>query len=566
MTKAISHSVRHAQVPGTWACFSRVDHLALAAALLAPLVPQAASHAQASAATRAAAPRASRTEPRAPLPAPPPISREFRGVWVVSVNNGDWPSRPGLPAWQQQTELLAILDRAAALRLNAVVLQVRPAFDALYASPYEPWSEYLTGQMGRAPEPRWDPLAFAVAEAHRRGLELHAWFNPYRARHKSHVGEPASTHVSRTNPALAHEYDGYVWMDPGEPAVRRATVRVLTDVARRYDVDGIHIDDYFYPYPTTDSLTRERRDFPDSASWNRYRGAGGTLARDDWRRRNVDQLIRQLGDSIHAAKPWVKFGVSPFGIWRPGYPAQIKGFDAYSLLYADARNWLQRGWVDYLTPQLYWATTDTAHAYGALLDWWLAQNTRGRHLWPGNNIGRVGGRPPNAWPVAEVLEQIRLTRTAPGATGNVLFSMGPLLRNREGLADSLVGGPYAEPALVPRTPWLRGAPPAPAPAARVVRDPVTGDVVLTLAPRAAARSKARSPWLWTVRVLGADGAWRSEVLPGATRTRVLGGAGDQVPQRVVVTAVDRLGKEGTAVEAVPQARAPIRVRKEQPPR
>lgn len=547
MTKTDSHLARHAQVPGTWACFSRAALVALAAAAL--LSPRAF--------LAQGAPRVPRAARSTPEP-PPPIRREFRGVWVVSVANGDWPSRPGLPAWQQQTELLAILDRAAALRLNAVVLQVRPAADALYASPYEPWSEYLTGQMGRAPEPRWDPLAFAVAEAHRRGLELHAWFNPYRARHRSHVGDPASTHVSRTRPALAREYGGYVWLDPGEAEVRRATVRVLTDVARRYDVDGIHIDDYFYPYPEIDSLTGQRLEFPDGASWERYRRGGGALARDDWRRRNVDLLIRELGDSIHAAKPWVKFGVSPFGIWRPGNPAQIKGFDAYALLYADARGWLQRGWVDYLTPQLYWATTDTAHAYGALLDWWSAQNARGRHLWPGNNVGNVNARA-KAWPVAEVLEQIRLTRTAPGATGNVLFSMAPLLRNVAGLADSLGRGPYAEPALVPATPWLRGAPRAAAPAAaRVSRDPVTGDLVLSIATRA----KARAPWLWTVRVLGADGAWRSEVLPGAMRTHVVGGAGEGVPERVVVTAVDRLGKESAPVDAAVVSRPAIRVRKE----
>src|SRR6266513_473262 len=215
------------------------------------------------------------------LTPPPPIRREFRGVWVASVENIDWPSVPGLSTREQQEELLAILDRAVALKLNAVILQVRPAADALYASPYEPWSEYLTGKMGRPPNPWYDPLEFAVNEAHKRGLELHAWFNPYRAHHPSGRSRPSPNHISVTHPELVKRYGSMLWMDPGEPEVREHTVRVVLDVVQRYDIDGVHIDDYFYPYKEKDRRGR-LIEFPDATSWRKYLRSGGGLSRDDW--------------------------------------------------------------------------------------------------------------------------------------------------------------------------------------------------------------------------------------------------------------------------------------------
>jgi len=341
----------------------------------------------------------------APASAPPPVARELRGVWVATVANIDWPSRPGLPADSQRAELTALLDRAAALRLNAVVFQVRPAADALYPSELEPWSEFLTGEQGKAPEPLWDPLAFAVDGAHRRGMELHAWFNPYRARHPAAKGTEAPTHISRTHPGLVKSYGRYLWMDPGEPEVQERSLRVMLDVVRRYDVDGIHIDDYFYPYPERDSAGRTV-DFPDEPSWQRYRASGGRLARDDWRRRNVDDFIQRLHREIHREKPWVKFGISPFGIWRPGHPPQIQtGFDQYAMLYADARRWLREGWMDYFTPQLYWPVAQTPQSYPVLLDWWVKENVRGRHLWPGNFTSRTWEGNPTPWGAREILGQ-----------------------------------------------------------------------------------------------------------------------------------------------------------------
>ncbi|MFN7458034.1 MAG: glycoside hydrolase family 10 protein, partial [Gemmatimonas sp.] len=303
----------------------------------------------------------------------PPLLREFRGVWVATVGNMDWPSARTLSVAEQQAELRTLFDRAEALRLNAVIFQVRPAADALYRSSIEPWSEFLTGVQGRAPSPSWDPLAFAIKEAHARGMELHAWFNPYRAGFVRGRSAAAASHIRRTNPSLVKKYGSYWWMDPGEAAVRARTVRVIVDVVKRYDVDGVHLDDYFYPYPENDRRGRPLP-FPDAASWKKYRAKGGALSRDDWRRENVNTLVRELDAAIHRAKPHVRFGISPFGIWRPGYPASVRGFDAYQKLYADARKWLREGWVDYFTPQLYWPTTKVGQAYPVLLDWWATEN------------------------------------------------------------------------------------------------------------------------------------------------------------------------------------------------
>jgi len=493
----------------------------------------------------------------------PTIPREFRGAWVASVANIDWPSRPGLSAWEQQAELIAIFDRARQLKLNAILLQVRPAGDALYASTLEPWSAYLTGVEGRPPEPYYDPLVFAVKEAHARGLELHAWFNPYRARHPSATGAHAASHMSRAHPEWVRTYGKYEWMDPGEPGVLDHSVRVVLDVVARYDLDGIHVDDYFYPYP-------EAKDgvdvpFPDSTSYSRYRARGGMLGLSDWRRRNVDQFVERIYRGTKARKPWVKVGISPFGIWRPGYPEGISGFDAYEKLAGDSRKWLREGWVDYFTPQLYWPMAQTAQSYTALLGWWLGENAKRRHLWVGHNASRAaqGGA---AWGPDELTNQVRATRqtsttgsAAAGtiATGDVMFSMRALMpavgaarspvsvgvatqppapAAAEALADRLAASMYQDGALVPASPWLGRAAPA-RPMARLERRAETGDLVVRLTPTARAR------W-FTIRA-ERNGAWASWVLPGSYTSLVVGGAADSVG-RVVVTAVDRNGNEGAA--------------------
>ncbi|MCA0377458.1 MAG: family 10 glycosylhydrolase [Gemmatimonadetes bacterium] len=493
--------------------------------------------------------------------APPAVLREFRGAWVASVANIDWPSKPGLSAWEQQAELIALLDRARALRLNAILLQVRPAADALYASKLEPWSAYLTGVEGRAPEPYYDPLTFAVREAHARGLELHAWFNPYRAKHPSATGTHARNHVSVARPGWVRRYGGFEWMDPGEPAVLSHTLDVMLDVVKRYDVDGIHVDDYFYPYPETrDSVEVP---FPDSVSYARYRARGGTLDRSDWRRHNVDEFVRRLYARTKAAKPWVKVGISPFGIWRPGYPESIKGFDSFEKLAGDSRKWINEGWVDYFTPQLYWPIAQQAQSYPVLLNWWLSENTKRRHMWPGHNSSRAaqGG----TWGPTELNDQVRATRatvgTHPsglGATGDIFFSMRSLMpvagatrstvsvgvatqpptpQAAAAMADRLRDELYSEPALVPASPWLGRTAPA-VPVARLVRDSLTREQVVVVTP------PARTRWL-TVRVLR-GGAWTAHVLPAAFTRLVVGPLTGPPLERVVVTAVDRNGNESAA--------------------
>ncbi|HET7565366.1 MAG TPA: family 10 glycosylhydrolase [Gemmatimonadaceae bacterium] len=469
----------------------------------------------------------------------PPVPREFRGVWVATVDNIDWPSKPGLSTWEQQVELLQILNKAVELHLNAVILQVRPAADALFDSRYEPWSEYLNGQMGAPPEPAWDPLAFAVEEAHKRGLELHAWFNPYRAYHPSEPAVFSTNHLSKTHPELVKRYGQYLWLDPGEPRVRQHVIRVITDVVRRYDIDGVHFDDYFYPYKEKDSTGKDI-DFPDSASWTRYVKSGGTLSRDDWRRQNVNILIRDLYHAIKQEKPWVKFGISPFGIWRPGNPQQITGFDAYSQLYADSRKWLVNGWVDYFTPQLYWPITQSGQSFPVLLEWWVEQNAHKRNIWPGIFTSRVGATGSSAWPTSEILEQIRLTRKQPGASGVVHFSMKALMQNMGGISDSLRNDLYATQALVPASPWLDSHAPH-KPRVTVAVDSITGGTVMRMRP--APNEKA---WLWVVRARF-DTTWTIAILPGWQRAHVLArDATSPTPDEVALSAVDRVGNEGAA--------------------
>jgi beta-glucosidase-like glycosyl hydrolase/uncharacterized lipoprotein YddW (UPF0748 family) len=467
--------------------------------------------------------------------APPAVQREFRGVWVASVSNIDWPSRSGLPPDSQRAELRTILDRAAALGLNAVILQVRPAGDALYPSPHEPWSEYLTGTMGVPPEPAYDPLAFAVREAHERGLELHAWFNPYRARHPSATSAASPGHLSRTRPDLVVQYGSYQWMDPGEPDVQDHSIRVILDVVRRYDIDGVHIDDYFYPYRERDS-TGQEIPFPDDASWQRYREGGGMLERGDWRRRNVDGFVERLYREIKNEKPWVRFGVSPIGIWRPGHPPGVCCFDAYEQIYADARKWLAEGSLDYFVPQLYRPIADTLMSYPLLLGWWAEQNPHGRHLWPGlipNRVRRPGQ--PDGWPAEEIVRQILVARGHPGAGGHVHFSARSLLADPDGLIAALGSTAYRSPALPPATPWLdRSAPARPRATLEAGTEPGTGLLRLRA-------GDAEAPRWWVVRArYGAE--WTADVLPGGRTTAGL--AGPAPLQEVAVSAVDRVGNEG----------------------
>ncbi len=364
--------------------------------------------------------------------------REFRGAWVATVYNLDWPSSPGLPAATQKAQLRALLDRAAELKLNAILLQVRPASDALYASRKEPWSEFLTGTAGVSPG--YDPLAFAISEAHARGIELHAWVNPFRAAISASVRLPAN-HVAKTHPEWVRRFGKQLWIDPGEPAARHYVIDVITDIVARYDIDGLHLDDYFYPYP----LSSGAATFPDDSTWQRF-GAGKGESRGDWRRENINDFVHSMYRAVKATKSSVRVGISPFGIWRPGVPPSTKaGLDAYGQLYADSRKWLANGWVDYLAPQLYWSIHPADQSFPVLLDWWRAQS-HGTPIWPGIATERIGSKRP----AREIVDQIELTRRGTSSPGHIHWSMKALMRNQGGIDNLLRSGPYEEKAATPR--------------------------------------------------------------------------------------------------------------------
>ena len=452
---------------------------------------------------------------------PPAVGREYRAAWVASVSNIDWPSTNSLIPQQQRAELIAILDRASRLKLNAIFLQVRPGCDALYSSKFEPWSEYLTGTMGKAPSPFYDPLEFAVREAHKRGIELHAWFNPYRARHASAKSPIARNHISERSPNMVRHYGRSLWLDPGERAVQDYSLAVVMDVVKRYDIDGVHFDDYFYPYKERDSSGRPI-EFPDEASWQKY-GAKSGLARDDWRRRNVSQFVERVHDSIRAAKPWVRFGISPFGIWRPGQPSQIRGLDAWAELYADSRKWLESGWVDYFVPQLYWSIDSPQQSFPVLLGWWTDQNPKGRMLLAGMDATKVG----HGWKPEEILRQISITRQRSGVAGHVHWNMKSLMR-RTDMDDALLAGAYKAPALVPALTWAGGRQPA-QPQLRV-----SGSKGLEVSWKVAEADKV-SVWILQTR---SGSRWQTKILPAGERScRVVG----DLPDVVAITAVNRFG-------------------------
>jgi len=369
---------------------------------------------------------------------PPRLTREFRAAWVATVFNIDWPSKQGLSAAAQQAEARTILDQLVTLNMNAVILQVRPQADALYASKIEPWSPWLTGVMGKSPG--YDPLSYWIQQGHARGIEVHAWFNPFRALanadHKT-----SRDHITRKKPYLIKRYGSKLWADPAHPETRAQALQTIADVVRRYDIDGVHLDDYFYPYPSGNLR------FEDGKS-------------PAQRRAIVDDFVHDLYTSVKKQKPWVRVGISPFGIWRPGVPSGIEaGVDSYEHLAADSRKWLKNGWVDYLAPQLYWRINPPKQSYPALLDWWREQGAR--PVWPGIATSRIQSSEDPGRPASEIIEQIRLSRTiGKNWVGHIHWSMKGLMANQGGISNSLKKT-YTQPVAVPPMPWLSKAVPNP---------------------------------------------------------------------------------------------------------
>ena len=375
-----------------------------------------------------------------------PPKREFRGAWIATVINLDWPSAPGLNSQTQRQELIRILDELKAAGVNAVMFQVRSECDAMYASTLEPWSYWLTGNQGLAPSPFYDPLEFAIAEAHKRGMELHAWLNPYRSVREVGTYPNAANHVSVQHPDWIIQTGNAKILNPGLPMVRSYITGVVMDVVNRYDVDGVHFDDYFYPYPPNQISNQ------DAATFSTYSRGFANIG--DWRRDNVNLFVKMIHDSIQAVKPFVKFGISPFGIWKNGVPSGITGLDAYNTIYCDALAWLKQQTIDYLTPQLYWPFGG-GQDYGKLMPWWASQ-MNGRHLYVGQAAYRIA-----SWPVNEMPRQIRLNRNNPNTQGSIFFRALFFRDNPRGFTDSLKTDLYRHFALSPAMNWKDAVPPNP---------------------------------------------------------------------------------------------------------
>lgn len=361
------------------------------------------------------------------------VAQDFRGAWVATAWNINFPSKPGLSEETQRAEIRQIIDAARRARINHLFVQVRPESCALYASSIEPWSRALTGRQGAAPG--YDPLQVFIEEGKSRGIRIHAWLNPYRA--AVNASQPrAANHVSNLFPQFTKRIGNLLWTDPGAPEVRRHLLRVVQDLVRRYDLAGIHFDDYFYPYPAPGKTV----DFPDADSYAAYQRGGGGLGRADWRRENVNTLVREVQAVVKREKPQMLFGVSPFGIYTRGQPPEVKaGLDQYNQIFADPLRWMREGWVDYIVPQLYWKEGGP-QSFSALLRWWRspAVNPRGVPVYPGIALDRLGGE--HKWPVSEIATQLRLERSIgprPEGGGFVLYNIGQVLQNTKGVRDLL---------------------------------------------------------------------------------------------------------------------------------
>lgn len=370
--------------------------------------------------------------------------REFRGAWLNTVYQTQYKRNTTA---QNQAYLVRQLDSLKTMGINAVFFQVRAQADAFYDSKYEPWSRYLTDG-GKAPAPYWDPLSFMIEEAHRRGMELHAWLNPYRITTSAKQKVPAG-HVALRHPERIIRYDGKLYFDPGIPENREYIGKIVDDILARYDVDGIHFDDYFYPYPVRGKVIADDKT---------YRKYGGKMKLADWRRHNVDLLIEDIHRRISATKPWVRFGVSPFGIWRNKKSdprgSETSGLENYDGLYADVLKWEEKGWVDYIIPQLYWELDHKSASYSVLLKWWNENAGSKRHVYVGQDVSRTMGE-------RRLKRKIEMTRQANNIIGNCWWPGYALTRNIENVADSLSSRYQRFPSLVPVYPWIYDGKPEP---------------------------------------------------------------------------------------------------------
>ena len=373
---------------------------------------------------------------------------EFRGVWVATVDNIDWPTKGNYNSDSQKAEFIKLLDMHQRNGMNAIIMQIRPAADAFYPSQYEPWSEWLTGKQGLPPNPYYDPLQFMIEETHKRGMEFHAWCNPYRAEFAIGKSSIAPTHITRVHPEWFLPYGTVRLFDPGNKEAQQYVVKVIRDIVSRYNIDAIHFDDYFYPYRIAG------KEFPDTASFLKY---GNGMNKEDWRRSNTDSIIFALSKAIKEEKKDCRFGISPFGVWRnankdPEGSNTMAGQTNYDDLYADILLWLKEGWIDYVSPQLYWEFEHAHAPFGPLLDWWN-KHTYGKQCYIGLGIFRAGSNA--AWKDKDELPRmIREMRNMPNVNGAIYFSSKSFERNPNGWNDSLRNNYYKYPAIIPTMSWI----------------------------------------------------------------------------------------------------------------
>lgn len=457
----------------------------------------------------------------------PKIEREFRAVWIATVDNIDFPSAKNLSIEQQKAEIIKDLELARSLKMNAVIFQVRPMCDALYESKIEPWSEFLTGEMGKSQA--FDPLKFIVEEAHKRGILVHAWFNPYRAYHPS-AKTVSENHISKKRPDLVRKYGKYLWLDPSDAEVQEYSLSVVLDVVKRYDIDGVHFDDYFYPYPEKDE-NGNKIEFPDGENYKKYvqtamrfSNTGKKripLRRDTWRRMHVNRFIDAVGRGIKEIKPEVMYGISPFGV------SEINKNE----LFADAESWLEDGTVDYFVPQLYWKSDRKDREFPLLLKFWENVNIKKRHVWAGIGTYKIPSKTEN-FSADEIVNQINFTREIQTTSGNIQFSFKSIANDFDKIQTALREKSYQREAVIPASPWIKSAKPL-APKVVISKD----------------ENRVRANWtergtrkaFWFVVYAKDKTGWNYSILPASQKSIAL--SADRKIEQIIVKSVDRLGNE-----------------------
>lgn len=457
----------------------------------------------------------------------PKIEREFRAVWIATVDNIDFPSAKTLTIEQQKAEIIKDLELARSLKMNAVIFQVRPMCDALYESKIEPWSEFLTGEMGKAQA--FDPLKFITEEAHKRGILVHAWFNPYRAYHPA-AKTVSENHITKRRPDLVRKYGKYLWLDPSDKEVQDYSLSVVLDVVRRYDIDGVHFDDYFYPYAEKDA-SGNKIEFPDDENYREYTKTAMEMSRsnmrriplkrDDWRRMHVNRFIESVGIAVKKIKPEVMYGISPIGV------SSVNKNE----LFADAESWLKGGIIDYFVPQLYWKSDRKDREFPLLLKYWESVNPKKRHVWAGIGTYKIPSKTEN-FSADEIIKQINFTREIQTTSGNIQFSFKSVRSDFDKIQTALREKSYQREAVIPASPWIKSAKPL-APKVSISKD---AKVV-----RANWTERGTRKAFWFVVYAKDKTGWNYSILPASQRSIAL--SADRKIEQIIVKSVDRLGNE-----------------------